>query len=726
MSRLNLTDSQSIVWLKDTESNRIFAQLSQEAEEQFNELIEEAQEARDIAVNASNYRNPVFNTVEDAENADIGENIAYIRTSGMFAVGDGGAGMYARVEEEPPHPAKFQGKDGSWWELTGSYVSLLHFGGDQNNLFDNKDALEAALAYCAYFNVPLHIPSGTYKIQSTVDIPSGVTVFCDPTTVFTTEGWTGATTDPVLRFAGNIGDEINLAENRTYRDKTVVLETEPTIQEGDFFLLRGQRNALSRADAGDFWCGAGTASLSSTFFTEWHQARSVTGTTINLSWPIHFPDYLTTDVGETFPGPNGRKSRVMQISPCVGSKWVGGKIINSGTVLGVMFYLAANCSIENVIIDTLNGPGVGITMARAFRCRAFNCEVHSRGAYEAITDRNHLKMTGAQECEFDSCRSYGGSQSVDITYSASSGPSIRCRVVNCGIYGSQSHAISTHPGTFAIDITGNHLVDCLANGIVVRGPYTMVVNNRISGLRETSENVWGISLNSAGGFNSLVEGNYIDGFNGGIILADGALTDQNFTWVGAKVTNNYIYRCSYGLWRTRQSTSMPDSDMSFTFSHNTIYKPTSQAIYVGPYTPGTDILYNTIYSEANNYGINVDTNNPYTRIIGNKIHGKVSFGIRHLAVTDANTFPDWKGTCVCYGNNIKGATTNYYLGGVAGTANNELFKAFDGNEGFRTGALILPKIAKPNTVNSNTAMLYVKSDGSLYFQDGDGNETKIV
>src|SRR5690625_3365202 len=72
---------------------------------------------------------PVLNSLDEARPVEF-EHIKTIRILGYYEPGDGGHGVYRKVDIEPPHEGKFQSQDGSWWELIpeNGMVNHLQFG----------------------------------------------------------------------------------------------------------------------------------------------------------------------------------------------------------------------------------------------------------------------------------------------------------------------------------------------------------------------------------------------------------------------------------------------------------------------------------------------------------------------------------------------------------------------------------------------------------------------
>ena len=109
------------------------AQLGAEAAEEVAEMAQEASEtARDEAVDAAASVAGALGVLDptraEVATVTIPESVEAIRTTGYSVSGDGGGGLYVRVETEPTHPGKVQSADGAWWELQAVAVSPRMFG----------------------------------------------------------------------------------------------------------------------------------------------------------------------------------------------------------------------------------------------------------------------------------------------------------------------------------------------------------------------------------------------------------------------------------------------------------------------------------------------------------------------------------------------------------------------------------------------------------------------
>lgn len=96
----------------------------------------------------------------EAVTLTIPETILALSTGGYYEAGDGGGAEYKRVEDEPPHPGKFQSDDGAWWEIVPINVNVRCFGAKYDPLFDSTDALADAREWLAETLAELYVLGG--------------------------------------------------------------------------------------------------------------------------------------------------------------------------------------------------------------------------------------------------------------------------------------------------------------------------------------------------------------------------------------------------------------------------------------------------------------------------------------------------------------------------------------------------------------------------------------
>ncbi|SFI61032.1 hypothetical protein [Albimonas pacifica] len=71
--------------------------------------------------------------------------VEWLEALGHWAPGDGGRALYARVDDEPDHPGKFQTADGGWWELRSQIIVPEMLGAIGDGLTDDADAINDAV-----------------------------------------------------------------------------------------------------------------------------------------------------------------------------------------------------------------------------------------------------------------------------------------------------------------------------------------------------------------------------------------------------------------------------------------------------------------------------------------------------------------------------------------------------------------------------------------------------
>jgi len=130
-----------------------------------------------------------FDTVAAVNSATIDSNVNHIRTSGYYAAGDGGGGLYKRVVSAPSHNIYItSGPSTVYWELEmQNGVNVLQVGakgtGNSGDASNNFTYIQRAIHAGRYLNgnsgsygvlttdgFVVHIPSGNYKINDTLSL----------------------------------------------------------------------------------------------------------------------------------------------------------------------------------------------------------------------------------------------------------------------------------------------------------------------------------------------------------------------------------------------------------------------------------------------------------------------------------------------------------------------------------------------------------------------------
>lgn len=107
----------------------------------------------------------------DIPAATVPASVAFIRTAGYAAAGDGGAALYVRAASEPTHGGKVQSADGAWWELAENVPNVRMFGAGTGVASVDTAAFKAAAEYFGAMSASsfqtsnggmLFIPDGVY------------------------------------------------------------------------------------------------------------------------------------------------------------------------------------------------------------------------------------------------------------------------------------------------------------------------------------------------------------------------------------------------------------------------------------------------------------------------------------------------------------------------------------------------------------------------------------
>ncbi len=147
----------------------------------------------------------VYDTVADAEAANLPPLVMAIRTLGYTTLGVGGA-RYLRVDAVPSHPGYITTSGGTvYWELDkDQIITPLQFGATEATA-DNSTAFNNAATSAVAIGAELTIPEGTFNLASFVAL-SGLTVRgVDRLTSIVRRKNNAATSDPVVSIFSQSG-----------------------------------------------------------------------------------------------------------------------------------------------------------------------------------------------------------------------------------------------------------------------------------------------------------------------------------------------------------------------------------------------------------------------------------------------------------------------------------------------------------------------------------------
>lgn len=583
-----------------------------------------------------------------------------------------------------------------------------------------QQAIESALLLGG---ARVFIPDGLWQMTETINMRSGVEVECGPNAVL---DWTNVTGQSAVAFSGSIGPEVAISAPVTRGDTTINTVSSHGIVAGDLFQIKGQRNALS-VDAGDQWrIGFGTPSAPCCYYSEFLFAESVTGTSVKASCGLMFPNYRQDSTLET--DVNARPSTtVAKLTPIKDSIWSGGKFINMSSTLNSAFRSnwAYNCRVVGVEVDKAANQGSAVFWVNSFHCKAFDVVCRTDPA-TVIPDADHakynrFKVAGGQSCWFEGCEDHNGSQPFDFSYFNLSTPSVQCGVRNCTTIGARKNAMTSHPGSYMIDVINNHFLQCGEDGIAIRSRKGKIIGNTLTGTTEsdTSKLSYALSAYEGWGRDNLFEGNIVDGFYYGIYEWDGADVQEQFSYSGNMYKNNIFDNVSYGAFVDPNALSRNVVYRSTVIEGNTFKNVLQKFLNVDPYAPGVVFSRNQCYGPLGSPGqaCVVSGNSPGFQAEGNKFYnlgtGVVPIGMGQI--TDTTVYPTatWNYTTVVRLNDTFGAA------GVMSVYRDQVRPSFVEQAG-RVGAVFLPdSVAAPNVL-PGYAMLYIDStDRTLKLKFGD-------
>lgn len=137
-------------------------------------------------------------TSAQAELKDIPSVVGSVYTTGLNAVGDGGAGIYHKVSSEPAHSGKFQSADGAWWELSTHDLAVsaaygAGIGGIQAMIarlgYARIGAGEIVVNANVTLDAPLYFQDGAYfTINSGVTVTISATIISPKQWIFRGDG----------------------------------------------------------------------------------------------------------------------------------------------------------------------------------------------------------------------------------------------------------------------------------------------------------------------------------------------------------------------------------------------------------------------------------------------------------------------------------------------------------------------------------------------------------
>ncbi len=555
-------------------------------------------------------------------------------------------------------------------------VSVKDFGAKGDGMQVESMAIQRAIDYAASLSRggSVVIPPGLYRLDQPIAMRSMVRVVCDIGAVF--DASESSDTQGVVKFVGSAGSEVPLASPLQRGGRSISLASTVDIKSDDLLHLVGQRNCLS-PDAGEAWrLGLGTPGSLTCYFGEFLISAS-TGSlsTINIGAGPVFPNYLTTASGETDPNARPR-STVRVIAPVKDAHFIGGKFTGLNGKNTVFFsQFARDCTAEDSVVDKGLTQGSAVFWTDSYRCDAIRVQSYFDPALDYPESDHHkynsFKTAGAQRCHFIECGSEFGAQNVDFSYLNFGTPSIDCTVRSGKFNYSKSNPITTHPGTYRINVLDNECFYCQGSGISIRSRGGVISRNTVTGDQDifTAGSGYGISMYAGWARDNTISDNVVDGFNIGLYEWDSSNLGQQFNRTGNKWIGNTVKNVVDGVQIYAHPNFVNATPRGSLFEGNSFMQVSRNFFRSNAYCPGVVFKGNHLFGPhgAGQTAVFVAVNCPWMIVADNYLYSLLT-GVNTItmnAVSDLTTYPTGANSCEAYGNKYFGATPTFNISSAA-------------------------------------------------------------
>jgi len=400
-------------------------------------------------------------------------------------------------------------------------VSVKSYGATGNGTTDDTSTIQAAIT--ANYGKQLFIPKGIYKLSSQLLITDTIELLLAPDAILNYSGVSAGTAlgeKRAIRIEGSLGDTTSLTANIVVGDRQISFATSG-FAKGDWIIVQS---------AQEFMPG-----VSSYTTKRSHIARILTidsSTTATLTERSPFA-YTAASTGTV---------RKINVVPKVTIK--GGQILGGGDGLvhnGISAYCTSDLHVGGVFIDGCEDTGVSTYYSIGFdisRNRIENCispdaGVGNSGYGVAVYGSSYGKIEGNH---FLSCRhpvsggSFVVSRNVLISKNFSEDGGIGTDGYDC------------HEPCFNWVFDGN-VARGGDGGMIIRGQYTTITNNTITGVEGEGISVHSFITNTDGITGTLISGNTLSNIGGSGIVIDGTSTTERIH--ETSVYDNDVRNCGF-------------------------------------------------------------------------------------------------------------------------------------------------------------------------------------
>lgn len=414
----------------------------------------------------------------------------------------------------------------------------------------------------------LRLPKGEYYIPNQITVPSNVNIVGDgDKTVIKTNGQYN-----LFNVQGSYGDTLSNFTNPVERggDRLFLDDTSP-FNDNDYVKIIGQRHATSTKDNDLKWViGKVTAERHGVYHGEIAQVKQFDNASITLQNGVMFPSYRHNKDNESHAQARNASS-VRKINFAENVK-IGGFKIEGRVKMAVSVSIGRNIIIEDITWDDIKDDA-GVRLIESYNCEVRNCRFYytKKGISEA--SENAIQLTSTTACGAkDNIITNHARSAFDCTYqTASEGSEIIVGIYNY-FEGNEmfncEKGLTTHGGTMGSIISNNRFLNCTSSGIETRSRDSTITGNYIIGLNRSGYSSFGINLYDGFAHDCLVDGNFIKGFDFGVMIRSHA--NSPFEYIGAMISNNIINRCGTGISFLDPSNSVKYCDCNTMIKGNII------------------------------------------------------------------------------------------------------------------------------------------------------------
>jgi hypothetical protein len=379
-------------------------------------------------------------------------------------------------------------------------VNVLDYEADNTGANDAKPAIQAALNSGGKM---VYVPAGTYKLDSNLSVPQGVSIKGDGqgSTVFDASA-IDYTTLPsgssIIEVAEITPTAIpDLASDVSINDKEITLASSPSVEVGDIVLIYNPNDSSWNSDRVDYRAG------------EYLKVSAVSGSTLRFEGSI-VDDYLVADV-DLYKMDMGYCSMTGFTIKCKADA-------QTSSTRGLTLNHCKHSVIRDV--EVITAPYIGIGLSRCFdvtvdNCRATDNFAETLGEYGLIVGNStYVTIKDCHLCSNRHGLSTGGADGIGY---------ITNRFLNY-----INNHVSTTGNVHALDIHGNTEYVNVSNNIIdggmdFGGDYINISNNTIMG---KTVNGSALLFTELKGFHISITGNTIksnhqDGDRGNLIDCGG-------------------------------------------------------------------------------------------------------------------------------------------------------------------------------------------------------------